>query len=149
LNSNPAATPRARASEGARRLGQALVAADPALLQGAYWFLAGLWPLVHLRSFVAVTGPKADDWLVRTIGALIMWVGAVLMAGSRRRERSPEIAALGLGAGAALVAADVIYVARGRISKVYLLDAVAHLPLFAAWALDLCRSSSLRSRSPE
>jgi hypothetical protein len=31
------------------------------------------------RSFEAVTGPKRDDWLVKTIGGLIAMVGATLI----------------------------------------------------------------------
>jgi len=42
-----------------------------AIGQGLCYPLTGLWPLVSLRSFEKVTGPKADDWLVKTVGALI------------------------------------------------------------------------------
>ena len=31
--------------------------------QGAFYAVSGLWSIVHLRSFEAVTGPKRDDWL--------------------------------------------------------------------------------------
>ena len=41
------------------------------LAEGVYFFLTGLWPVVHLPSFIAVTGPKRDLWLVRTVGLLI------------------------------------------------------------------------------
>lgn len=39
--------------------------------QGIYYVASGLWPLLHMRSFEAVTGPKRDKWLVNTVGALI------------------------------------------------------------------------------
>ena len=39
--------------------------------EGVYFFLTGVWPVVHLPSFIAVTGPKRDLWLVRTVGLLI------------------------------------------------------------------------------
>jgi hypothetical protein len=38
--------------------------------QAAYYLATGLWPLVHLPSFEAVTGPKTDDWLVHMVGLL-------------------------------------------------------------------------------
>jgi hypothetical protein len=38
-------------------------------LQALYYLATGLWPLVHLPSFEAVTGPKTDDWLVHMVGA--------------------------------------------------------------------------------
>ncbi len=31
----------------------------------------GLWPLVHRRSFEAVTGRKTYWWLVNTVGSLL------------------------------------------------------------------------------
>lgn len=36
-----------------------------------FYLAAGLWPIVSLHSFEAVTGPEQDDWLVKTIGGLI------------------------------------------------------------------------------
>lgn len=109
-----------------------------AALQGAYWLCVGLWPLIHYRSFEAVTGPKVDRWLVRTITALISVVGStLLLASARGRAVAPEVATLGLGSASALVGSDIYYTARGRIRPTYLLDVVAHVPLFALWARDL------------
>lgn len=105
-----------------------------ALGQGAFWLATGLWPLVHYRSFEAVTGPKEDDWLVKTIGGLIAVVGATLGLAGLRRRVTPEIRLLGAASAAALSAADVYFTARGRISKVYLLDVVAEAPFLVAWA---------------
>ncbi len=105
-----------------------------ALGQGAFWAATGAWPLVHYRSFEAVTGPKEDDWLVKTMGGLIAVVGATLLAAARRREITRQTAMLGAASAAALALADVCYVARGRISKVYLLDVLAETPFLVGWA---------------
>lgn len=104
--------------------------------QGAFWLATGLWPLVHYRSFEAVTGPKQDDWLVKTIGGLIAVVGGTLLLAGWRGRPSREIAVLGAAAAATLSIADVVFVSRGRISKVYLLDVLAEMPLLAGWAAD-------------
>ncbi len=101
--------------------------------QGAFWLAMGLWPLVHYRSFEAVTGPKEDDWLVKTIGGLIAVVGGTLLASARRRDPTPEAAVLGAAGAAALALADLRFVARGRISKIYLLDVLAEAPFLAGW----------------
>lgn len=29
-------------------------------VQGTFYLATGIWPLVHIESFVAVTGPKTD-----------------------------------------------------------------------------------------
>lgn len=37
--------------------------------------LGDLWPLLHMRSFEAVLGPKTDRWLVRTVAGLMLTNG--------------------------------------------------------------------------
>src|SRR3954470_3170999 len=52
------------------------------LVQGLYFTLTGIWPILHLRSFEAITGRKRDRWLVKTVGGLIAVVGASLAVGA-------------------------------------------------------------------
>lgn len=118
-----------------------------ALIQGAYYLAAGLWPLVHLRSFERVLGPKEDDWLVKTVGALAAVMGTTLIVGARERGGRAATAALGLGGAVAFGAVDVWYALRGRISRVYLLDAVAEAAFAAAWTRALV-SRPAGARSP-
>jgi hypothetical protein len=105
-----------------------------AVAQGAFYVATGVWPILHMRSFEAVTGEKTDDWLVKTVGALIAVGGAVMMTAGMRRRVTPEIAMLAAGSAAALAAVDVIYNQKGVIPNVYLLDAVAEAGLIGAWA---------------
>lgn len=44
-------------------------------IQALYFFLTGIWPLVHLKSFMAITGEKTDIWLVHMVGLLAMSIG--------------------------------------------------------------------------
>jgi hypothetical protein len=69
----------------------------PALagLQGAFYVATGVWPLIDIDSFQAVTGPKADLWLVYTVGGLIAAVGAVVLTAAWSRRVSPETGPLG------------------------------------------------------
>jgi hypothetical protein len=102
--------------------------------QGAYYLATGVWPLLHMRSFLAVTGPKTDLWLVKTVGALVGVIGVALLEAGRRGRVSRETALLAGGSAATLAAVDVVYVSRGRIPPVYLLDALPEMALAAAWA---------------
>jgi hypothetical protein len=43
-----------------------------ARLQGTANLMGGLWPLLHLKSFEAVFGPKTDRWLVKTVSGLLV-----------------------------------------------------------------------------
>jgi energy-converting hydrogenase Eha subunit E len=91
--------------------------------------LTGLWPLVHLASFEAVTGPKVDDWLVHMVGLLAAVIGATLIVAARRGHRTPDIMILAVGSASAFTAVDVWYTFRGRIAPIYLADAVVELGL--------------------
>lgn len=101
--------------------------------QGAFYLATGVWPLVHDRSFQAVTGPKVDVWLVKTVGSLVAVVGGVLLAAGLRRSVPAELRVIAAGSAAALAAIDLVYAARGRISPIYLADAVVEIGLVAAW----------------
>ena len=105
-----------------------------AIGQGVFYVGTGIWPIVSLRTFEAVTGPKADGWLVKTAGLLITAIGAGLTSAGLRGRVTPDMKLVAVGAAAGLTAIDVVYVARRRISRVYLLDAVAEVGLIGAWA---------------
>jgi hypothetical protein len=111
-----------------------------ALLQGGFYVVTGIWPLVDIVSFQIVTGPKTDLWLVRTVGVLVTVIGAVLIAASRSRRITPEIVLLAVGAALGLAAIDLRYALAGRISAVYLADAVAEIGLSLLWWLGWRRS---------
>ncbi|HEX2217859.1 MAG TPA: hypothetical protein VHG35_03595 [Gemmatimonadales bacterium] len=110
-------------------------AAVVALIQGAFYVATGVWALVDLDSFMAVTGPKTDHWLVKTVGVLVTVIGAVLLVAWRTRRITGEIVLLAVGSALALAAIDVVYVSNGTIAPIYLLDAVAEVGLAGAWLL--------------
>jgi hypothetical protein len=105
------------------------------LAQGAFYAVTGIWPILHMRSFEAVTGPKADRWLVKTVGGLLTVAGVAMWQAGRSRRVTPEIVTVAAGSAAVLTAIDVVYVSKGRISPVYLLDAVAEVGLIGGWAV--------------
>lgn len=106
-----------------------------ALGQSAFYVISGVWPILHIGSFQKITGPKTDLWLVKTAGTLIAVIGSVIGLAGYRRKVSPEIGLLAVGCAAGLAAIDVVYVAKKRISPIYLLDALAEGGLIALWAL--------------
>jgi hypothetical protein len=113
--------------------------------QGLFYLATGAWPLIDRTSFERVTGPKADFWLVKTVGALVAVIGASLLVAARGRGgESPRT--LSAGAALALAAVDINYVARRRISPVYLLDAGVELALAAGW---LAAARPRRPPAPE
>ncbi len=50
-------------------------------MQGGYYLVTGLWPLLHFPSFTAVVGPKPDRFQTQVAGALFAAIGLTLLAG--------------------------------------------------------------------
>ena len=110
-----------------------------ALVQGVFYTATGLWSLVDLDSFMAVTGPKTDHWLVKTVGILVAVIGGVLLLGWRRGAVPDDVVLLAVGCALSLAAIDVVYVSNGTISTIYLLDATAEVGMAVAWILAVRR----------
>jgi hypothetical protein len=106
-----------------------------ALLQGVYFLVSGAWSLVHIESFLKVTGPKTDLWLVKTVGALLVVIGAALILAGLQRTFEPGLILVALGSAGVLCAIDVIYVARRVIPRIYLVDAVVEAAFVLAWTV--------------
>jgi hypothetical protein len=105
------------------------------LLQGFYYTLTGIWPLISMETFLAVTGPKTDLWLVRTVSLLITAIGLTLLAAWKAREVTGSIMFLAVGSALGLTWVDVYYSMEGVIWPVYLLDAVGEGVLILGWLI--------------
>lgn len=110
-----------------------------AAVQGLFYLATGVWPLVHVDSFLAVTGPKTDLWLVYTVGVLVAVVGAVLLLAARSGRTTPEVALLAVGCALGLAGIDVVFVSRGVIDPIYLADAAVEVLLAAWWLVARAR----------
>jgi energy-converting hydrogenase Eha subunit E len=108
-------------------------------LQAAYYCATGLWPWISMGTFEAVTGPKTDDWLVQTVGALVVAIGLALGVAAWKRERSAAVLTLAGASAAAFIIVDVTFVASGTIRPIYLADAVAEAVILAGLALGAGR----------
>jgi hypothetical protein len=107
-----------------------------ALVQGIYFLVTGIWPILSMRTFLLITGPKTDVWLVKTVGLILATIGAVLIYAQMTATVNPPVIVLAIGAALALMVAEVIYVAKRVISPVYLGDAFVELVLIVWWAIS-------------
>jgi hypothetical protein len=101
--------------------------------QGGYFFLTGIWPILHGSSFQAITGWKADFWLAQAVGLLLASVGATLVWAARGRSLTRELIVLAGTQAAVLGFVDLYCVHQPRATPVYLLDAVVEFAIVAAW----------------
>jgi energy-converting hydrogenase Eha subunit E len=110
--------------------------------QAAYFLFTGVWPLVDIRSFERMSGPKVEDWLVKSVGIQVSVVGAVLAFAANRRHLTPELEFLALASALGLAGIDVVYVGRRQINPIYLLDAAIEFGFIAGWMVLRRRSNA-------
>lgn len=107
-----------------------------AALQTAYYVPTAILPLipyVGMRLFEWFTGPKVDRWLVKTVAALVGVIGIVIGRARSHERITPEIEILAVGSALSLATVDVVFVARRRISPIYLGDAAMNLIIVGLW----------------
>lgn len=100
---------------------------------GIFNIAGGLWPLLHMGSFEAVLGPKTDRWLVKAVGGLLIGNGVAQFQAAASSDGLASARRIGVGTALALGVIDVVYACAGRISRMYLLDAVLEGGWVLAW----------------
>jgi hypothetical protein len=133
-------------SDVAGRSGDRPVRSLLLLTQGLYFAVLGVWPIIDIRSFQAVSGPKtdhlvtgreADHWLVITMGSLITAIGISLLVEFWSKQSSPAITTLAIGSALSLAAVDIVYVSREVIDPIYLADAAIEIAFACIWFVAL------------
>lgn len=108
------------------------------LIQGIYYFLTALWPLIHIKSFEKITGPKTDHWLVYTVSALIICSSLVFLSTALGPfMEGKEVLILSFSNAIALSIVEIFFSLKNVISKIYLLDAAAEISLVIALIFSL------------
>lgn len=120
----------------------------PAWIQSVFYTTTGIWPVLDIDSFMWITGPKVDVWLVRTVGLLLAITGVALGFSTWKARFCPELVGLAIAQAIALIAVDLVYVCAGRIDRIYLVDAVAECALIGLWLWALLSRRSVVKRTP-
>jgi hypothetical protein len=90
-----------------------------------------------MNTFLKVTGPKTDLWLVKTVGIILAIIGAVLSFGYISAQINSSVVFLAIGSALSLAIVEFVYVVKRVISPIYLADAVIELAILAWWLLDI------------
>jgi hypothetical protein len=103
------------------------------LIQAFYIFITAVWPLVHIESFMAVTGPKTDVWLVKTVGALLIPISLCMLVHWLMSIRALPVVVLGMGTSIAFICIDFYYALNDVISDIYLADGILQILFLMGW----------------
>jgi hypothetical protein len=108
-------------------------------VQGTYYLLTGLWPLISMSTFLMVTGSKTDLWLVEVVGILIAVISVAMLTASLEKRINIPVVVLAVGTALGLGIAELVYYFSGTIPFIYVLDAVLEFVLVALWLVAVRR----------
>jgi hypothetical protein len=101
--------------------------------QATYIVITAVWPIIHIDSFMAVTGYKHDVWLVKTVGALLIPVAVTLYIHLFINTDHRPAVVLGSLTALAFIIVDFYYALNDVISDIYLADGIAELIFLIVW----------------
>lgn len=102
-------------------------------IQGLYTVLTALWGLLHIKSFMIVTGPKNDIWLVKTVSVVLLAIGCTFITHAITRNAKGPAIVLGLFTSFGLAVIDFYYATANVISSVYLVDGIIETIFGTVW----------------
>lgn len=107
------------------------------LVQGIYFSITALWPLIDISSFMRETGYKTDTWLVKTVSILLLPLVIIIFSSvSVRRSIPLSHSAAMITGSAGLAAVEFIYYFNDTLPRVYLADAVLQM-FFLLWWITI------------
>lgn len=115
------------------------------IIHGLYYCGAGLWPIIHMRSFLFITGPKVDLWLVETVGMLVFSIGLGLLIAGGTKDVSFPISLIAISSAIGFILVDAINVWTNSISPIYLLDALVEFILLTGWLFYIFKTKLWRT----
>lgn len=108
--------------------------------QGIYVLLTALWPIVHIESFMNVSGYKTDVWLVKTVGILLLAIAVSLLLDIFSKEINFPIAVLALFTAVGMAYVDFFYALNETIPKIYMADGAVEVVFALAWLFILLKN---------
>ena len=109
-------------------------------LHGLYFALPSIWPLVHMPSFLAVTGPKTDLWLVQTVAVLLLVISSVFITAALYGEYQTYLGVLAVGSTVAMAGVDIYFATQDVIWDTYLIDAVGEILFLGGWLFYILKT---------
>lgn len=103
------------------------------LIQTIYYTITAVWPLLHIQSFMDVTGEKTDVWLVKTVSLLLLPYCFLLLYLTVNYKRNFIIVIAIMICCLGLAAVEGYYYFRKVIKWVYLVDAIIQMIFFGYW----------------
>ncbi|HXR84668.1 MAG TPA: hypothetical protein VN722_10185 [Hanamia sp.] len=102
-------------------------------IQSIYYFLTAAWGLFDIQSFMQLTGPKTDVWLVKTVSLLLLAISFSFIANLFTKTHPLPVAILAIACCLFLAAIDFYYSTKKIISFIYAIDGIIEIILLSFW----------------
>ena len=107
-----------------------------------YYFLTAVWPLVHIESFLMVTGDKTDIWLVKTVSILLLPYCILLLYLTFNVKKDFIVVITVMFCCLGLLFVDLYYYFNDVIRWVYLIDGFFQFLFFIYWTFYMIREKN-------
>jgi hypothetical protein len=112
-------------------------------IQSVYYFITAVWGLADIHSFMEVTGPKTDIWLVKTVSVLIIPISLSLICGVFFNTHPVPVMLVAATSALGFAAIDFYYTANDTIKWVYAIDGTVQALFFLVWCILLSQWKKL------
>ena len=103
-------------------------------VQGSYTLITALWAIIDIGSFMRVTGPKTDIWLVKTVSVVLAAIGITLIVSAvEKKGFNLRVGILDMTTALGVVIIDFYYSGNDVISMVYAIDGAVEVVFFVIW----------------
>jgi hypothetical protein len=109
------------------------------IAHGLYILVTALWPLLDIKSFMEVTGPKNDIWLVKTVGVLLIPIVICLFSALFLETHPVPVILVGISCSAGLAVIDFYYTSNKTIRGIYAWDGVLEIIFLTGWVYLLIK----------
>lgn len=117
------------------------------LIQGVYYMVTGLWPLLHFSSFSAVVRIQIVPFQAHAFAAVILVVGGLLIEAARREPPGPFPTLLGLTVAAAIAVVSLFWLPRLNLLSGLWIDLVVEVAIAIALVVFYPRPEPERGRT--
>jgi hypothetical protein len=103
------------------------------LVQGIYTLVTAVWPLLHIESFMMITGPKTDIWLVKTVAVVLIPIALLFLLNRYNEGSLLHVLVVAISSSVGLASIDFYYTANETISWVYAVDGALQVIFIVCW----------------
>jgi hypothetical protein len=105
------------------------------IIQGSYYMITALWPLIHIESYMWLVGPITDVWLAKTVATMVIAISITMFFHLSLKTDHRPLILLGISSSLAFAYTDTYYTVEGTLSSMYLLDAAAEFLFLISWLI--------------